>query len=203
MGLFDSLKRSAESQLRREATKAVRSAVNDAIQSTKQASYRKEKFTFDTIPSTVEELQALPEANLDSPFKAAALAIVALMNYENNPDVTYQMLDFLNGPDEVTAYNQQFLRDRLRGKQYKVRSFFEGATPENNYQPVTPYTIVVSENAYSYPEENWATLYVKSGGADSARPIKLRKKPSTGQWFVNEIQCLSDIRLPVESDPWA
>jgi len=46
-------------------------------------------------------------------------------------------------------------------------------------------------------------MYVTSGGADSPRPIKLRKKPSTGQWFLNEIQCLSDIRTPVAADPWA
>ena len=42
-----------------------------------------------------------------------------------------------------------------------------------------------------------------SGGADNPRPIKLRKKPSTGQWFLNDIQCLSDIRVPVAEDPWA
>ena len=33
--------------------------------------------------------------------------------------------------------------------------------------------------------------------------IKLRKKPSTGQWFLNDIQCLSDIRVPASEDPWA
>ena len=65
------------------------------------------------------------------------------------------------------------------------------------------YVISVSENPYSFDEENWATLYVTSGGADNPRPIKLRKKPSTGQWFLNDIQCLSDIRIPAEEDPWA
>lgn len=35
------------------------------------------------------------------------------------------------------------------------------------------------------------------------RSIKLRKKPSTGQWFLNDIQCLSEIRVPQEADPWA
>ena len=93
--------------------------------------------------------------------------------------------------------------ERLRGKEYKARSFLAGATPENSYQPTTPYTITVNENPYSFDEENWATLYVTSGGADTPRPIKLRKKPSTGQWFLNDIQCLSDIRVPVAEDPWA
>ena len=43
-------------------------------------------------------------------------------------------------------------------------------------------------------------MWVKSGGADSPRQIKLRQKPSTGQWFLNDIQCLSDIRIPTEED---
>ena len=88
-------------------------------------------------------------------------------------------------------------------KCYKPFSFFNGATPENGYKPTTPYTIAIYENPYSFDNENWATLWVKSGGGDNMRSIKLRKKPSTGQWFLNEIQCLSDIRVPASEDPWA
>ena len=40
-------------------------------------------------------------------------------------------------------------------------------------------------------------------GADSARQIRLRTKPSTGQWFLWEQFLLSDIRVPVSADPWA
>ena len=98
---------------------------------------------------------------------------------------------------------KQLITEKLKGKAYKARSFFNGATPENGYAPSAPYTIIVSENPYSFDEENWATLYVTSSGADNARPIKLRKKPSTGQWFLNDIQCLAGIRVPVEEDPWA
>ena len=50
--------------------------------------------------------------------------------------------------------------------------------------------------------EGWAVLYVKSGGGDNERGIKLRQKPSTGQWFLNDIQCLSDVRLPAAEDKW-
>ena len=69
--------------------------------------------------------------------------------------------------------------------------------------PSAPMTIAIYENPYSFDNENWATLWVKSGGADNMRSIKLRKKPSTGQWFLNDIQCLSEIRVPQEADPWA
>ncbi len=164
---------------------------------------KKETFTFSMLPNNVSELQALPEAALDSPFKTTALTLVALCRYEQSPADALEMLNFLKGPEEVNNYEKQFIKERLDGKTYKVRSFFIGATPQNNYTPSTPYTISVNDNPYSYPEENWATMYVTSGGADNPRSIKLRKKPSTGQWFLVEIQCLSDIRTPVSDDPWA
>ena len=203
MGIFDSLKRQAESSIKREASKAVRGAVNSAVQSVGKGRNRSETFTFSSLPTSVNELRALPEASLDSAFKTTALTILALCRYESDPSTALEMLDFLKGPAEVSTYEKQFIQERLRGKEYKARSFLAGATPENSYQPTVPYTITVSENPYSFDEENWATLYVISGGADNPRPIKLRKKPSTGQWFLNDIQCLSDIRLPVAEDPWA
>ena len=199
MGLFDSLMKSAEHAVKREAAKAV----NDAVSSVGKGSNRSESFTFTTLPTNVAELQALPEASLDSAFKTTALTIVALCAYEKNPDACIEMLNFLKGPADVSTYEKGFIKERLNGKFYKTFSFFEGATPENGYKPTTPYVIKVSENPYSFDEENWATLYVTSGGADNPRPIKLRKKPSTGQWFLNDIQCLADIRVPVADDPWA
>lgn len=162
-----------------------------------------ETFTFASLPATLAELQALPECSLDSPFKTAALALVALCSYESNINAAFEMLDFLKGPENLSPYEKSFLKDRLAGKQYKVFSFFAGAAPENGYTPSQPYTITVMSNPYSFTNEHWAALYVQSGGADSVRSIKLREKPSTGQWFINEIQCLSDIRVPKEADPWA
>lgn len=160
-------------------------------------------FVFDKIPANVEELKGFSEASLDTPYKTAALALIALCNFEANKEATFEMLDFLNGPEDVSTYTKQFITDRLRDKYYKTFSFFEGATPDNNYKANVPYTITVRSNPYSFPEENRATLYVKSSGADSERPISLRKKPSTGEWFVSAIDCLADIRIPVEADPWA
>ena len=199
MGLFDSLIQSAGNAIRNETT----TAVNNAVSSVGKGSNRTESFTFTALPESLAQLQAMPEAALDSPFKTTALTIAVLCAYEKNPDGCIEMLNFLKGPADVSTYEKGFIKERLNGKFYKTFSFFEGATPENSYKPNTPYVIKVSENPYSFDEENWATLYVTSGGADNPRPVKLRKKPSTGQWFLNDIQCLSDIRVPVEEDPWA
>ena len=199
MGLFDSLMKSASNAVKNETAKAA----SNAASSVGKGSNRTESFTFSALPTNLAELQALPEASLDSAFKTTALTIAVLCAYENNPDACIEMLNFLKGPAEVSTYEKGFIKERLNGKFYKTFSFFDGATPANGYKPTTPYVIKVSENPYSFDEENWATLYVTSGGADNPRPIKLRKKPSTGQWFLNDIQCLADIRTPVEEDPWA
>ena len=199
MSIFDQIKRAIGGSLKREATKAL----NNAVSNIGKGRNHTESFTFQTLPTNVEELQKLPEASLDSAFKTVALTIAALCNYEKDTDTTFAMLDFLKGPESVSTYEKGFIRERLSDKGYKMYAFFKGATPENNYTPTTPYTIEVMENPYSFDNENWATLWVKSGGADNPSSIKLRKKPSTGQWFLNDIQCLSDIRLPVAKDNWA
>ncbi len=168
-----------------------------------KAGNRTETFTFPSLPTSLAELQALPEAALATPFAVTALSLAALACWERTPEAAYEMLDYLKGPEPLSPYEKQFIRDRLQGKGYKVLSYFEGATPENGYTPAVPYRIRVSENPYSYPQENWATLFVSSGGADFPRQVRLRRKPSTGQWFLVELQCLSDIRVPAAADPWA
>lgn len=142
MSIFDSLKRQAESSIKREASKAVRGAVGSAVQSVGKGRNRSEGFTFSALPANVVELRSLPEASLDSAFKTTALTILALCCYEADPSAALEMLDFLKGPAEVSTYEKQFIQERLRGKEYKARSFFAGATPDNGYQPTTPYTIM-------------------------------------------------------------
>ena len=203
MGLFDSLKRQAESAIKREVSQGINKAVNNASQSVGKGKNHTETFTFASLPANVTELKSLSEASLDSAFKTTALTLAVLCNYEHNSDATIEMLGFLKGPGEVSGFEKQFIKEHLGSEGYKARSFFEGATPQNSYKPNVPYKITVIENPYSFDNENWATLYVQSGGADNPRPMKLRKKPSTGQWFLVEIQCLADIRVPVEEDPWA
>lgn len=160
-------------------------------------------FTFNAIPRSVEELKALPECDLQSPFKTCALTMLVLLNYENDVQATIDMLNVLKGPEPMNPFQTQFLRDRLVGKYYVPKSFFAGTSPANNYEPSMPLTITVSDNPYSYPQDGYATLWLQSSGADSLRPIRTRLKPSTGQWFLLENQALSDIRVPANSDPWA
>lgn len=208
MGLFDSIKNMVQSEVKQTVSSSTRSAMDNLARGVKKSVHnavtsKSVKFTFNSLPTNLAELQALPEAKLDTPFKTAALTIATLCNFGNDPDTTFAMLDFLKGPGEVNDFEKQFIAERLDQKNYKPFSFFQGANPKNGYKPNTPYVITVSDNEYSYKEANWATMYVQSFGSDSHGNIKLRKKPSTGQWFVADIQCLSDIRIPESEDSWA
>lgn len=162
-----------------------------------------ETITFAKLPTNVEELKAMDGADLKSPYKTAALTVAVLCNYEKDVNETINMLNYIKGPQPMSPYDIQFLRDRLGDKLYLPKSYFNGATPENNYTPTMPYTITVKENPYSFQQEGYATLWMHSGGADSDRQVTLRNKPSTGEWFLWENFLMSGIRIPVAADPWA
>ena len=158
--------------------------------------------TFAALPETLEAMQALPEAAMSTPFETAALTVAALCVYPKNRDESIKMLEFLKGPAGVSEMEKQFIRDRFMDKAYVPRSYFKGSVPGNDYTPDTPYVITVSENPYSYQDQGYAKLYLKSGGADSERPIQLRRAKD-GKWYMWEQFLLPDIRKPESSNPWA
>ena len=141
---------------------------------------------------------------MDDPFKTAALALCALCAYSEDREAGTEMLNFLRGPRPMSPAEIAFLNDRLMdGKNYVARSYFNGATPENEYTPSTPYTVKVISNQYSKLENgNYMKLLINSGGADSPRSVTLRKTGG-GIWYLWEQNLLSDIRIPKSQDDWA
>ena len=178
MGLFDSIKKSVSGN-------------------------KTEDVVFAKLPDTYEEFIALPQAQLKTPFETAALTVLALCFYPQDKDLSIKMLDFLRGPGgPMSNYDKSFIKDRFMDADYVPRSYFVGAIPGNDYAPSEPYTIKVSDNPYSYTEENYATLWLKSGGADSPRSIKMRMAKD-GKWYLVEQMILGGIRQPESSNPWA
>lgn len=161
-----------------------------------------EKIIFEAIPMALDEMKVLKEAQMDTPFKTAALTVAALCVYPKDRDESLKMLEFLKGSAGLSPMEQQFIRDRFMDKDYVPRSFFDGALPGNDYKPSEPFTLTISENPYSYQEEGYAKLYLKSGGADSPRAIQMRKAKD-GKWYLWEQFLLADIRKPESTDPWA
>ena len=170
---------------------------------TQFAGSKRETFTFSALPESLAQMQALPEASLDSPFKTAALTVCALCAYAADKQIGTEMLNWLRGPRPLGGQEISFLNDRFRGgKTYIPFSYFAGATPDNNYTPSQPFTITVESNHTSDDMEGYKKLFIASGGADSPRPIRLRMK-GDGRWFLWEQYLLPDIRHPKASDPWA
>ena len=84
-------------------------------------------------------------------------------------------------------------------------AYFAGATPQNSYVPTQPYVLnVLADPRPQDIEPGYLRVFIATPGADSPRPIKLRQKPSTGEWFLWEYSSpLSGIRIPAAQDPWA
>lgn len=191
MSFFDKLKNQVEN------------SANEAMRSSAQGAASKSlNITFPDIPETFEAFCALPQAAMSNPFDTAAMTIVALCVYPVNKELALRMLDFLRGPRPMSVMDKQFIADRFRDKDYVPRSYFRGATPANDYFPTTPLTLTIFENPYSYQEEHYANLYIRSGGADAPRSVKLRMAKD-GKWYLWEQFLLSDIRKPESTNPWA
>ena len=99
------------------------------------------EITLNALPKTLDELKAMPQAVLTVPEEVAALTVAALALYPESPAETEKMLDFLRGPRPLNGIDKQFIRDRFRGKDYLMRSYFLGSCPENNYTPAQPYRV--------------------------------------------------------------
>ena len=232
MGILDNLLNKAAYTAKNAVANGVKSGVNAAVNGAKTANsenvqaanavganiggsgitmtagktsqgYASVTITFDALPKNLAELRATPLADLQTPYGTAALTVAALNQYEADKTATHEMVNFLRGPRPMSAYEEQFIRDRLAGKMYVIRSYWAGTSPQNNYTPTLPYSVTFYEDPYSYQNEGYCRLNSRSSGADSPRQITLRKKESTGEWFLWENYLLPDIRIPAEADPWA
>ena len=164
--------------------------------------YKKETFTFTCLPESLSELQALPEAALDTPFRTAALTVCALCAYVADKNTGIRMLNWLRGPRPLSNFEISFLDDRIRdGKLYVPFSYFAGAVPENDYMPTQPFTLNVESNPTSDDAQGYFKVTLRSGGADSPRSIQLRQH-GDGRWLLWEQYLMPDIRPPKSRDPW-
>ena len=156
------------------------------------------------VPQNIEQMMKMPYAKLTNEFEVAALTVAVLCNYCQNPQATVEMLNYLRGPRPLSALDVQFLRDRLSGKPYKMLSYLNGTSPTNNYTPTMPLGVTIVTTPASAVQPDMISLFIPSSGADSLRQLDLRRKPSTGQWFLwSLVGLMPDVRIPVNQDPWA
>ena len=160
-------------------------------------------FTADRLPTGIDEFRAMAESRMTSPEDVCGLFFMALNLYVSDKDAGIEAMNILRGPRPMNGFDVQFLRDRLRGKEYLPLAYFKGASPENGYTTKKTYVLEIIPDTQPQ-DEGYLKVFIKTTGADSPRPMKLRTKPSTGQWFLWEYSSiLSGIRIPASQDPWA
>jgi hypothetical protein len=187
MSIFDKLKKTAASVANAAAT---------------TTGVKKQTFTFNTLPESLAQMQTLPEAALKDPFQTAALTVCALCVYPADKNIGIEMLNWLRGPRPLGPFDISFLNDRFRDGYHVPFSYFAGATPANDYTPTEPYTLTIEAGPYADANPGYKKLHIKSGGADNAREIVLRRK-GDGTWLLWDQFLLVGIRTPKSADPWA
>ena len=93
MSIFDRLKNVAE-KTAKDAARSVGNTIGT----------KRETFTFSALPESLAEMQALPEAKLDTPFATAALTVLALCAYAADRSTGTEMLNWLRGPRPVRIF---------------------------------------------------------------------------------------------------
>ena len=161
-----------------------------------------QSFTFAALPESLAQLQALPEAALNDPFKAAALSVCALCAYAADKTIGAEMLNWLRGPRPQTPHDISFLNDRFREGYHIPFSYFAGAIPANDYTPSQPYCLTIEAGPYADANPGYKKLHIRSGGADSPREIVLRQT-AEGKWCLWDQFLLVGIRQPKSENPWA
>ncbi len=200
MGLFDMFKKKAVNEVKNDVKQAVKE--NEQNRKREQGTVR---FQFSSLPNNLDELKALSEASMDTPYKTAALSILSLCIYAKNKDEGIKCLNFVRGPHQkpLLPSEIQFFDDRFRdsngGKLIPI-SYFKGATPENEYTPSKPYTLELFTNSHSYEQDTYCTLHIYSGGADAERQVQLRV--ASGTWYLWQQFLMVGIKTPKSQNPW-
>ncbi|MBR6940518.1 MAG: hypothetical protein IKH65_06920 [Clostridia bacterium] len=166
--------------------------------------------TFDRINMTEEEFRTLVNQNRTDAFYIAGLTAVALCNYKYDPDKCINMLNILRNPHEPMGEREiNNIKERLSGREYIPFSYFAGAIQFNDFTPKRPYTVLVKDNKFTFYNEGWAELWMHSSGDTADRPVRLRCKISSGQWYLTEQMLTQDITLVTyddeeedDDDPW-
>ena len=159
------------------------------------------KYVFNALPQNADDISSLLEVYpLRDNHNTVALFMVSLVRYIENTDDGLAMIDVLKGPQLLSDSDKAFIKERFSDKKYLPKAYFEGAVPENNYEPENPWTLIIYDDSVEAPD-GYSYVNVKTSGADNPRRICMRIKDDNHYlWEYNGV--FLSIRLPAEEDPW-
>lgn len=145
------------------------------------------------IPHTLAKFLELRNQIATKPQGAAVMMLVAMRIYQQYPiegmkcltaaSTNPLVVPATNNPGAYEGYvmgNISELKLKLKELSYLPFVYYQGASPSNSYTPVSPpYITEMLVNQYSYMESTDGStrikVFVKTLGADSPRPVTVRK----------------------------
>jgi hypothetical protein len=147
--------------------------------------------SIETLPEKAEEIDELQRASAAQPESAAALFIYSLRIYNEDEKsglfCLSTVLDssMLRSSSEEGSRNglllslgsRQRLKEQLQTNPHLLNAYYKGASPGNGYTPsAPPFVLEMHTNPYSGDEkEGDLKLFVKTEGADSDRPVHVKR----------------------------
>ena len=143
------------------------------------------------LPRTVEEFKTMRDELAKTPFGGAAMFAVALNVFSEDPKAGVPLLTLaidqkllVDGSEGTAGKQPQGLRDfkdRNGQKPWVARSMFQGTSPANGYAlPAFPLTLKFKVQPGDLKESE-GKIFVHTTGADSPKPMRLRRNDK-GLW---------------------
>lgn len=168
--------------------------------------------TVNKLPNSIDGFVNLRNEIATSPEGGATILLLALKIYNANPELGHQCMvvaldkSFLTQGNvykgySMTAQKKNFVKTYLGRYKNIANSYIKGSSPENGYNVKLPYVFEYSTSSYSGDLGNGTyKLFVKCSGADSPRPITL-KKNNRGIWkALNWNSLLVGIKKPASDE---
>jgi hypothetical protein len=151
-----------------------------------------------SLPQTQEEFQTLLLEQVATPWGSAAMFIVALNIYMQDPALGQACLDMIRLGEPMTQAELTNVFQVMAGQYpFVARSYIAGATPRNGYTiPEGDWIIYIKITDEKSLRRKSKTVYVGCSGTGSYRPITLASKPPR---FVRK---RFGVKMDYEEDPW-
>lgn len=164
---------------------------------TGQAQADDSEVRIDKVPTTTQEFVELRNRIATTPHGGAAIMVLAILAYSENQKTGQDFLtiaidgayltdkaDGYQGKAPLARYMQNF-KMRIADRPYVARSYIQGTSPDNGYT-IGPLPLVIKIKQQSNDvNDSAARLFIYSTGADTPRPLRL-KKNDKGLWKASE-----------------
>lgn len=157
------------------------------------------------FPTNIEEFKMLRDQAAMTPEGGAAMFIIALKMYAENPHeglkcliIQREINDLIVSGEEdsyagyaLPGCELSLIKTQLCRQPYIPNSYIMGTTAENDYKiPEGELQFDISINPYSgNPDSGKLKVFVRSTGADTARPVQVSRN-SKGIWKATEYSSL-------------